>query len=228
MAGSRGAQGTDPVHRAGDPAPQLTVPLLHALACAGADVIELGVPFSDPMADGPVIQRATERAIRQGVGLRRTLEIGGRVPPRRRDDAGGADGLCQSDRAHGTGRVRRRGAARQAWTACWWSTIRPRNAPSLPLRLRAHGIDPIFLLAPTSTDGADRAGRRARRGLRLLRQPQGDHRRGASRHRERRGRLPLIRALHAGAGRRRLRHPRCGERGRRWRVCRCRRDRLRG
>ena len=66
-------QGADPVHRRRRSEPALTVPLLHALARAGADVIELGVPFSDPMADGPVIQRATERAIRHGVGLRQTL-----------------------------------------------------------------------------------------------------------------------------------------------------------
>ena len=54
---------------AGDPAPELTVPLLHALVEGGADVLELGVPFSDPMADGPVIQHASERAIAKGVGL---------------------------------------------------------------------------------------------------------------------------------------------------------------
>src|SRR6266568_4020518 len=64
-----------PYVTAGDPQPGVTVPLLHALARAGADVIELGVPFSDPMADGPVIQRASERAIRNGVGLRRTLAL---------------------------------------------------------------------------------------------------------------------------------------------------------
>jgi tryptophan synthase alpha chain len=50
-----------PFITAGDPSPQLTVPLLHALVDAGADVLELGVPFSDPMADGPTIQRASER-----------------------------------------------------------------------------------------------------------------------------------------------------------------------
>ena len=60
---------------AGDPSPELTVPLMHALVGAGADVIELGVPFSDPMADGPVIQRASERALAQGVGLRDVLTM---------------------------------------------------------------------------------------------------------------------------------------------------------
>src|SRR5258706_10712977 len=58
---------------AGDPAPALTVPLMHALVAGGADVIELGVPFSDPMAEGPVIQRACERALKFGVGLRDVL-----------------------------------------------------------------------------------------------------------------------------------------------------------
>jgi len=51
------------------------VPLLHAMVAAGADVIELGVPFSDPMADGPTIQRASERALKQGMSLRGVLEL---------------------------------------------------------------------------------------------------------------------------------------------------------
>src|ERR1700693_4640918 len=58
-----------PYITAGDPSLAATVPLLRALTAAGADVIELGVPFSDPMADGPVIQRASERALANGVGL---------------------------------------------------------------------------------------------------------------------------------------------------------------
>ncbi|KJV37140.1 tryptophan synthase subunit alpha [Luteibacter yeojuensis] len=58
---------------AGDPSPEHVVPLLHGLVAAGADVIELGVPFSDPMADGPVIQHASERAIAKGVGLANVL-----------------------------------------------------------------------------------------------------------------------------------------------------------
>src|SRR4051812_41866198 len=64
-----------PFITAGDPNPGLTVPLMRALVEAGSDVIELGVPFSDPMADGPVVQRAGERALKHGVGLADVLKI---------------------------------------------------------------------------------------------------------------------------------------------------------
>jgi len=63
-----------PFITAGDPSLESTVPVMHALVDAGADVIELGVPFSDPMADGPVIQRSSERALSRGAGLRYVLE----------------------------------------------------------------------------------------------------------------------------------------------------------
>lgn len=66
---AEGRTGLIPFVTAGDPSPQHAVALMHALVDAGADVIELGVPFSDPMADGPVIQHASERAIAKGVGL---------------------------------------------------------------------------------------------------------------------------------------------------------------
>ena len=64
-----------PFITAGDPEPALTVPLMHALTGAGADVIELGVPFSDPMADGPTIQRASERALKHGTSLKDVLDF---------------------------------------------------------------------------------------------------------------------------------------------------------
>ena len=73
-----------PFVTAGDPSLEATVPVMHALVGAGADLIELGVPFSDPMADGPVIQRSSERAIERGAGLRYILEA---VASFRRDDA---------------------------------------------------------------------------------------------------------------------------------------------
>ena len=71
---SAGRSGLIPFVTAGDPAPELTVPLMHALVAAGADVIELGVPFSDPMADGPVIQHASERALAHGVDMHHVLD----------------------------------------------------------------------------------------------------------------------------------------------------------
>ena len=66
-------RGLIPFFTAGDPSPDATVPVMHALVEAGADIIELGVPFSDPMADGPVIQHASERALSRGVGLAHIL-----------------------------------------------------------------------------------------------------------------------------------------------------------
>ncbi|URL59786.1 tryptophan synthase subunit alpha [Luteibacter flocculans] len=68
-----GRTGLIPFVTAGDPSPDHVVPLLHGLVAAGADLIELGVPFSDPMADGPVIQHASERALAHGVGLSNVL-----------------------------------------------------------------------------------------------------------------------------------------------------------
>ena len=64
-----------PYITAGDPHPKHTVNLLHTLVKTGADMIELGIPFSDPMADGPVIQRASERALKHKVGLKHVLEM---------------------------------------------------------------------------------------------------------------------------------------------------------
>ena len=64
-----------PFITAGDPGPELTLPLMRALVAGGADIIELGVPFSDPMADGPTIQRASERALAKGMSLTGVMEI---------------------------------------------------------------------------------------------------------------------------------------------------------
>ena len=74
-----------PFITAGDPNPEFTVPAMHAMVEAGADIIELGVPFSDPMADGPVIQRASERALAHKMSLRKVLELVGEF--RQKDDS---------------------------------------------------------------------------------------------------------------------------------------------
>ena len=68
-----------PFITAGDPSQQLTVPLMHGLVAAGADVLELGVPFSDPLADGPVIQRAMERALAVGTRLKDVVALAGEL-----------------------------------------------------------------------------------------------------------------------------------------------------
>ncbi|MFM9269145.1 tryptophan synthase subunit alpha [Halomonas elongata] len=80
---AQGRRALIPYITAGDPAPAYTVGFMHALVRAGADVIELGVPFSDPMADGPVIQKACERALRHDVCLEHLFEM---VSEFRRDD----------------------------------------------------------------------------------------------------------------------------------------------
>jgi tryptophan synthase alpha chain len=146
-----GRKGLIPYIAAGDPDPALTVPLLHALARAGADVIELGVPFSDPMADGPVIQRATERAIRHGVGLRQTLSF---VAEFRRTDADTP--VVLMGYANPIERMGRREFAEAARSAGIDGVLvvdyPPEECAEFSAAMRAAGIDPIFLLAPTSTD----------------------------------------------------------------------------
>jgi len=72
---NEGRKALIPFITAGDPAPEMTLPLMQALVAGGADIIELGVPFSDPMADGPTIQRASERALAAGMSTRKVLDI---------------------------------------------------------------------------------------------------------------------------------------------------------
>jgi len=148
---AQGRKGLIPYVAAGDPAPELTVSLLHALAAAGADVIELGVPFSDPMADGPVIQRATERAIRQGVGLKQTLEF---VAAFRRSDA--RTPVVLMGYANPIEHLGRDEFARRAADAGVDGVLvvdyPPEECEEFAAAMKARGVDPIFLLAPTSPD----------------------------------------------------------------------------
>jgi tryptophan synthase alpha chain len=148
---AQGRKGLIPYVAAGDPAPDLTVPLMHALAAAGADVIELGVPFSDPMADGPVIQRATERAIGRGVGLKQTI---GFVADFRRADA--RTPVVLMGYANPIEHLGRDEFARRAADAGVDGVLvvdyPPEECEDFAAAMKARGIDPIFLLAPTSTD----------------------------------------------------------------------------
>ena len=134
---------------AGDPSAEATVEMAEALARAGADVLELGVPFSDPIADGPVLQRAAERALAAGTTLDRVLEIGGQIrgrtnlalvlfsyvnpllrfgmePVARRAREAGFDGVLMTD-------------------------VPPEEAAEYRLAVRSAGLDTVFLVSPTST-----------------------------------------------------------------------------
>jgi tryptophan synthase alpha chain len=140
-----------PYIAAGDPSPAMTVPLMGALVEAGADIIELGVPFSDPMADGPVVQRASERALRQGVGLRDVL---GMVRDFRHQNSQTPlvlMGYANPIEAMGVDRFVR--AARDAGVdGVIVVDYPPEECAPFAAAAKANGIDPIFLLAPTSTE----------------------------------------------------------------------------
>jgi tryptophan synthase alpha chain len=140
-----------PYITAGDPHPSLTVPLMRGLVEAGADILELGVPFSDPMADGPVIQRAGERALKHGVGLGDVLKL---VSEFRKSDAATPIvlmGYANPVEAMGTEKFI--GAARAAGVdGVIVVDYPPEECEPFAALAKKAGIDPIFLLAPTSTD----------------------------------------------------------------------------
>jgi tryptophan synthase alpha chain len=140
-----------PFITAGDPQPDVTVGLMHAMVTAGADLLELGVPFSDPMADGPVIQAACERALRHHVTLHNVLDM---VQNFRKDDektpvilmgylnpieAWGYDAFAQAAAAAGVDGV-------------LTVDMPPEEAGEFTAAMKAAAIDTIFLLAPTSDD----------------------------------------------------------------------------
>ena len=140
-----------PYITAGDPHPSLTVPLMHALVEAGADILELGVPFSDPMADGPVIQRAGERALKHGVGLRDIL--GMVVDFRRQDPSTPVVLMGYANPIEAMGPERFVMAAKDAGVdGVIVVDYPPEECDAFARLARSQGIDPIFLLAPTSTD----------------------------------------------------------------------------
>jgi tryptophan synthase alpha chain len=128
---------------------------MQAMVSAGADVIELGVPFSDPMADGPVIQKAGEKALAQGVGMAQVLAM---VAEFRRSDSatpvvlmGYANPVERYDIKHGQGAFIRDCAA-SGVDGLLIVDYPPEECEQFAADLRANGLDLIFLLAPTSTD----------------------------------------------------------------------------
>jgi tryptophan synthase alpha chain len=147
----QGRKALIPFFTAGDPTPALAVPIMHALVKGGADVIELGVPFSDPMADGPVIQRSSERALRHGVSLRDVLGFVAEF--RQRDAATPVVIFGYANPIESMGVERFADAARTAGAdGALVVDYPPEEARGLAGLLDARGLDTIFLLSPTTTD----------------------------------------------------------------------------
>jgi tryptophan synthase alpha chain len=152
---AQGRKALIPFVTAGFPFADSTPSLMHAMAAAGADVIELGVPFSDPSADGPVIQKAGDRALAYGIGLVQVLAMvrefrqtnattpvvlmGYANPVERYDQKHGADSFIRDASAAGVDGV-------------LIVDYPPEECVEFAAKLRAHSMDLIFLLAPTSTD----------------------------------------------------------------------------
>ena len=147
----QGKKGLIPFITAGDPNPEQTVELMHALAKGGADVIELGVPFSDPMADGPVIQRSSERALARGVSLKHVLADVKRFRETNTTTPVVLMGYANPIERMGTETFAK--AAKEAGVdGVLVVDYPPEESVEFSVSMRAAGIDPIFLLAPTSTD----------------------------------------------------------------------------
>lgn len=134
---------------AGDPSLEVTESLLPALAEAGADVVELGVPFSDPIADGPAIQRASERALASGARLGAVLDLVGRARGAGVDVPVVLFGYANPVLAMGEAAFAARAAAAGVDGALV-TDLPPEEGSAFAATLRAARIDPVFLLAPTS------------------------------------------------------------------------------
>jgi tryptophan synthase alpha chain len=140
-----------PYITAGDPHPSLTVPLMRGLVEAGSDILELGVPFSDPMADGPVIQRAGERALKHGVGLSNVLSMV--TDFRKIDDQTPIVLMGYANPIEAMGVDKFVAAAKTAGVdGVIVVDYPPEECEQFAAQAKQAGIDPIFLLAPTSTE----------------------------------------------------------------------------
>ena len=152
---AQGRKALIPYVTAGFPFAGVTPELMHAMVDAGADIIELGVPFSDPMADGPVIQKAGEKALALGIGTAQVLTM---VRDFRQRDAttpvvlmGYANPVERYDLKHGADAFVRDAAAAGV-DGVLIVDYPPEECEDFSARLKAQGLDLIFLLAPTSTD----------------------------------------------------------------------------
>jgi tryptophan synthase alpha chain len=147
----KGHKALIPFITAGDPTIALALPLMRALVQGGADIIELGVPFSDPMADGPTIQRASERALAQGMSLRGVLALVREFRCENSTTPVVLMGYANPIEAYGV-EVFTRDAGDAGVDGVLVVDYPPEECLEFAAMLRQQRIDPIFLLAPTSTD----------------------------------------------------------------------------
>lgn len=139
-----------PYVTAGDPGKQATVPLMHAMVQAGANILELGVPFSDPMADGPVIQRASERALLHHTSLRDVLAMVAEFRQRDTTTPVVLMGYLNPIEAMGYAEFARV-TAEAGVDGVLTVDLPPEEGEEFNALMRQYGLDPIFLIAPTST-----------------------------------------------------------------------------
>jgi tryptophan synthase alpha chain len=156
---AQGRQALIPYITAGDPFPDTTPQIMQALAEGGADIIELGVPFSDPMADGPVIQKASERALARGIGAPQVLAMvrefrksNSTTPVVLMGYANPVERYDQREGRPGEGSAFIRDAAAAGVDGLLVVDYPPEECEDFAARLKTAGLDLIFLLAPTSTE----------------------------------------------------------------------------
>lgn len=147
----QGRKALIPFITAGDPHPDQTLPLMRALVAGGADIIELGVPFSDPMADGPTIQRASERALAHGMSLRKVLALVVEFRKENTTTPVVLMGYANPIEAYGISEFA--AAAKAAGVdGVLVVDYPPEECAEFSQQMKAAQLDPIFLLAPTSTE----------------------------------------------------------------------------
>lgn len=147
----QGRKALIPFVTAGDPTPDVTLPLLHAMVEAGADIIELGMPFSDPMADGPVIQLACERSLAAGTSLRSVLDTVAGFRAGNDHTPIVLMGYLNPVEAMGYEAFARR-CAEVGVDGVLIVDLPPEEADEVAPLFRREGLDLVFLLAPTTTE----------------------------------------------------------------------------
>lgn len=148
---TQGRQALIPYVTAGDPYPDATVDIMLSLAQNGCDVIELGVPFSDPMADGPVIQKAAERALAHGIGMPQVLDYVRAFRVRNNTTPVVLMGYANPVERYGINRFVADASAAGV-DGVLVVDYPPEECEAFAKTLREHAMDPVFLLAPTSTE----------------------------------------------------------------------------